>query len=123
MTRRSQRRLHLYLMSSNISSVDITYPGRSRFVEACEAAICKGDAELKAGGVVHIDLDEGGYDGSVIVTIHADDRATFGTDWERADPTRFPARIRAAAAALLNCRCEGRFNVTHSDGSLTIRAV
>jgi len=71
---------------------------------------------------VHIDLDEGGYDGRVIVTIHATDRTIFGTDWERADPTRFPARIRAAAAALLSCGCEGRFEVSHSDGSLTIRA-
>lgn len=39
------------------------------------------------------------------------------------DATRFPARIKAAATALLNCGYEGRFDISHSDGLLTIRAV
>jgi hypothetical protein len=103
--------------------VDIAYPTRSRFLDACEAAIREHHEELQRGGAVHVDLHEGGYDGRVTLTIHAADSTVFGTDWENADPTRFPARIRAAAAALLNCRCEGRFEVSHSDGFLIIRAV
>lgn len=103
--------------------MDIAYPTRSQFVDACEFAIRQHRAELQAGGLVHVGLHEGGYDGRVVVTIDPADRAVFGTEWESADPTRFPARIKAAAAALLNCRCEGRYEVSHSDGSLTIRAV
>lgn len=103
--------------------MDIAYATRSQFLDPCEAAIRGHRTELDAGGVVHVDLQEGGYDGRVIVTIHPNDRTAFGTDWESTDPTRFPARIKAAATALLNCRCEGRFEVSHSDGSLRIRAV
>ena len=87
--------------------MDIGYPTQSKFLEACEAAIHGQHAKLQAGGVVRIDLDEGGYGGCVIVPIHVADRSVFGTDWTGADPTRFPTRIRAAAAALLNCHCEG----------------
>jgi hypothetical protein len=103
--------------------MDIAYATRSQFVDTCEAAIHGHRAELEAGGVVHVDLTEGGYDGRVVVTIHPNDRASFGTDWESTDPTRFPARIKAAATALLNCGCEGRFEISHSDGSLAIRSV
>ena len=102
--------------------MDIAYPTQSKFLEACEAAIHEQQAKLQAGGVVRIDLDQGGFGDCVIVTIHVADRSVFGTDWTGADPTWFPARIRAAAAALLNCHCEGRFEVSHSDGFLTIRA-
>jgi hypothetical protein len=103
--------------------VDITYPTRSKFLKTCEAALHKYRAELEAGDVVHVDLQEGGYSGRIVLTIRTADRTAFGTDWERPDPTRFPARIRAAAAALMNCHCQGRFEISHSDGSLTIRAV
>ena len=102
--------------------MDIAYATRSQFLDACEAAIRGHRAELDTGGVVHVDLKEGGYDGQVVVTIRPSDRAAFGTDWESTDPTRFPARIKAAATALLNCGCEGQFEVSHSDGSLTIRS-
>lgn len=108
---------------SNIKSMDIPYPIRSKFLDACETAIREQQARLRAGKVVHVDLHGGGYDGRVTVTIHTADRAVFGADWEHTDPTRFPARIRAAAAALLHCHCAGRFEISHSDGSLTIRAV
>lgn len=95
---------------------------KSQLVPVCESAIREHRAELHAGGEVHVDLKRDGYNGRVIVTIRATDRMAFGTDWESTDPTRFPARIKAAATALRNCHCEGRFEVSHSDGSLTIRA-
>ena len=103
--------------------MDITYATRSQFLATCKAAIREHRAELAAGSVVHVDLQEGGYDGRVLVTIRLNDRTAFGTDWESTDPTRFPARIKAAATALLHSGCEGRFEVSHSDGSLTIRTV
>lgn len=101
--------------------MDITFPIRSRFLDACEDTIRRGLAELEAGGTVRVDLDKGGYAGRVLVTIRPDDTASFGTNWKGADPTRFPARIKAAAMALLKCGCVGPFEVTHADGVLEIR--
>lgn len=66
-------------------------------------------------------MDDGGYPGRVTVTIRAGDGASFETDWEGTDITRFPARIKAAATALLNCECVGRFVVSHERGLLTLR--
>jgi hypothetical protein len=63
----------------------------------------------------------GGYNGNVLVDIADGDE--FETDWSRPDPTRFPARIRAAATALRDIGFVGKFRVTHQDGSLTISRV
>lgn len=101
----------------------IAYSTRSQFLDSCESAIRVHRADLDGGSTVYIDLGEGGYDGRVAVTIRQIDRASFGTDWTSSDPTRFPARIKAAATALLNCGCEGTFEVSHADGSLAVRAV
>lgn len=103
--------------------MDIAYLTRSQFLDACESAIRAHRADLDGGGIVSVDLGEGGYDGRITVTIRRADRASFGTDWTGCDPTRFPARIKAAATALLNCGCEGAFEVSHADGSLAVRAV
>ena len=103
--------------------MDIAYAGRSKFLDVCEAAVREHRAELDAGEVVHVDLQPGGYDARVIVGIYPNNLTVFRTDWEHADLTRFPARIKATATALLNCGCEGRFELSHSNGTLTIRAV
>ena len=103
-------------------TLDIAYANRSEFLEACENGIRAQRAQLDAGGAVDINLKEGGYGGEVVVTIRPNDRTSFGSDWEGADPTRFPARIKAAATALLRCGCDGRFKIWHSNGSLTVRA-
>jgi hypothetical protein len=103
--------------------VDIVYSTRSQFLDACETAIRGHRADLDAGRTLYVDLGEGGYAGRIVVTIRQNDRASFGADWTSSDPTRFPARIKAAATALLNCGCEGAFEVSHADGSLAIRAV
>jgi len=103
--------------------MDIAYPTRSQFLHSCETAIREHHVELKAGEAVQVPLNEGGYGGRVVATIDPSDRSVFGTDWEGTDPTRFPARIKAAAAALLNCGCEGRFEISHLGGTLAIRAV
>lgn len=100
--------------------MDIPYLTRSRFLAHCEAAIRENRDTLHGGGSVSITFDDGGYAGRVTVEIRLDDGSTFGSDWNGSDVTRFPARIRAAATALLNCGCGGRYLVTHADGSLTI---
>ncbi len=83
--------------------MDIPYSTQSQFLPACEAAIREHLAELRAGGVVNVDMQEGGYDGQVTVTVRPTDCVNFGTDWEGTDTSRFPARIKACATALLKC--------------------
>jgi hypothetical protein len=100
--------------------MDIAFASRSRFLDACEQAIRVGRAVLDAGGTVRVELDEGGYPGTILVTIHSENCRFFESNWEAADVTRFPARIKAAATALYNCSCFGRFQVVHSDGALAI---
>ncbi len=70
--------------------------------------------------MVIVELGAGGYPGTVRVELTEEANDSFATDWERADPTRFPARIRAAATALRDKRCFGVFSVSHDEGRLTI---
>ncbi len=102
--------------------MDIAYVTRSAFLVACESAVRGNQARLDAGEIIEIGLDDGGYTGRVVVEI-GDDATMFGSDWENTDPTRFPARIKAAATALFNCGCRRRFLIEHRDGLLTIRGV
>jgi hypothetical protein len=101
--------------------MDIAYVTRSAFLAACENAIHAEQARLGAGEAVNVPLDDGGYAGRVEVEIRESDATTFGTDWQGTDVTRFPTRIRAAATALFNRRCFGRYVIEHRDGLLTIR--
>lgn len=101
--------------------MDIAYATRSQFLATCEAAIRQQQVELDAGGTVCVDLGEGGYDGRVVVTIRSDNPSSFDAAWTNPDPTRFPARIKAAATALLNSGYEGAYELTHENGILTIR--
>lgn len=103
--------------------MDIAFLTRqSEFLRPCEDVIGCSREALETGGIVRIDLDkEGGYAGRILVTIRSNDPVYFGTNWEATDPTRFPARIKAAATALLNCGCLGRYEIIHKDGHLEIR--
>lgn len=103
--------------------MDIPYATRSKFLDVCEATIRSGRANLDAGSSLQIDVGEGGYVGRTLVQIRPIDPVNFGTDWERDDPTRFPARIKAAATALQRCNCAGSFEISHSDGRIEIRRV
>jgi hypothetical protein len=100
--------------------MDITFVDRSRFLAPCEEALRREQTALDAGGTIRVPFEDGGYDGRVTVTIRAGDATSFGTDWTSNDETRFPARIRAAATALLNCGCTGQFLIVHTDGVLEI---
>lgn len=101
--------------------MDIPYVSRSKFLKECERAISAGREGVENGVPLRVNLDEGGYAGRIIVTIDGSEQGVFEADWERKDPTRFPVRIRAAATALFNCSCFGRYEISHSDGSLEIR--
>jgi hypothetical protein len=103
--------------------MDIAYSTRSQFLSACETAIREQRAGLDVGRIVRVDLGGGGYNGSINATICPNEQGFFGADCELKDPTRFPARIRAAATALKNCECHGQFEILHLDGSITIRKI
>lgn len=93
---------------------------RSQFLAACQEAIV-GQPPRAVGESVSVRLPQGGYQGQVEVTIRPEPEAGFDNDWEGTDPTRFPVRIRAAATALRDARCFGRFRISHQDGNLTIQ--
>jgi hypothetical protein len=101
--------------------MDIAFVNRSRFLDDCERTIRDGQDQLEGGGLLEIAFDDGGYPGRVAVTIREGDSGYFNSDWEGSDPTRFPARIKAAATALFNCECRGSYEIVHEDGALTIR--
>jgi hypothetical protein len=103
--------------------MDIRYVTRSGFLDDCEKAIRDGRERLGNGQALRIAFDDGGFPGRVIVTIREDHPACFNSDWESSDPTRFPARIRAAATALFNCGCHGSDEIVHADGELSIQVV
>jgi hypothetical protein len=100
--------------------MDIAYASRSSFLAASEQAIRGSRFDLDGGGTVTVNLEEGGYPGSILVTIRPEEGGFFEADWQGADETRFPARIKAAATALFNCGSFGRYKVVHADGTLQI---
>lgn len=93
----------------------------SDFLLPCKAAIRRNQRQLQAGGSISVSLPDGGYDGHVFVTLKANNSITFGTNWANNDPSRFPARIKAAATALKDSGYVGRFEIAHTDGTLKIR--
>jgi hypothetical protein len=104
--------------------MDILYNVQdSKFADPCVTAIHANRARLDAGETIEVNFleDKPGYSKRIEVTIRANDTTTFRTDWESADPSRFPARIKAAATALRDCGCCGRYVIEHRDGLLTIR--
>ena len=94
-------------------------PERSKFYPLIREA-------LKASGnqlPVNLLLGKGGgYDGACVVHIETRTENDFESTMELSDPTRFPARIRAACTALRDTGLLGGFHITHQDGQLTIEA-
>lgn len=101
--------------------MDIRYVERSKFLELCESALVQQADRLSKGHFVNVELPAGGYPGKVLVTVKDDGGSFFYSDWSGTDPSRFPARVRAAATALKACRCFGSYEVSHVDGYLSIR--
>jgi hypothetical protein len=76
----------------------ITYASKSKFLEPCLIEIKNNFKNLSNGEEIKISLISGGYNAEIIVNIE-DGKSTFDTFWNNPDPTRFPARIKAAATA------------------------
>jgi hypothetical protein len=99
--------------------MDIPYSTRSQFFKPVEQAL------REAGGRVErpigVSLRPGGYSRDVNIVIRPDDTVTFWAEWTSTQPSRFSARIRAAATVLQRFGLTGRFRITHEDGTLIIR--
>lgn len=98
----------------------IRYSVRSSFLLPCRMAIKKYAKQLQQGLEISINFPSGGYEDKLDIDIQPSDQKTFGTDWNR-DPTRFPARIKAAATALKDAGYVGRYQISYEDGTLSIR--
>lgn len=101
--------------------MQINYAMRSKFTVLCQQHLAAQQSQLKAGRVVSIPLEAGGYSGQVTVTIQADDTTAFETNWKGNDATRFPARIKAVATALRDCGGTGAFMISHADGMVSVQ--
>jgi hypothetical protein len=106
--------------SGSKGTMYIPYAARSRFFEPIEGALHDAGRCPDAGAPVSIRLAPGGYDGAIVVDTSSGENSAFAAEWQRSDPTRFPARIRAAATVLRSRGCAGRFLITHHDGLMTI---
>lgn len=102
--------------------INIPYALRSKFLRRCEQALTAHRALLDGGSVLNVALEPGGYSERLIVTILPGVTTTFQAEWKVNDITRFPSRIKAAATALRNCDSTGDFDISHDDGTLSIRA-
>jgi hypothetical protein len=99
--------------------MELRYPLRSTFYAPIEKAFDDVHDNLKRP--LRIELPPGGYNREAYIIIGASDQHTFRTEWESRHPTRFSARIRAAAGVLYRRGFRGRFEAHHHDGTLTLR--
>jgi hypothetical protein len=96
----------------------LTYSTHSRFFAAIEAALRKAGGSFQRP--IRVYLGPKGYKRDAIVRISRSDSQFFETDWESNQPSRFSARVRAAATVLQREGYRGRFRISHSDGTLVI---
>jgi len=95
----------------------------SNFLEEIEDALLENRDTLLLGTPLTIRFSPKGYNGRIRVNIDRANSATFWADWESPDPTRFPARIKAAASALFRQGCFGEYLISHETGILTIQSL
>jgi hypothetical protein len=77
-------------------------------------------AAKNADRAVCVELEPGGYERDVRMTIRQDDPHAFRSDWKDAEK-RFSARLRAAATVLRDRRAWGAYHAVHIDGLLTLK--
>ena len=97
---------------------------RSVFLETLLTSLTSRWDALIKGEMILIELGKrGGYSGKHQLRIDRDSSQEFTCESFRGDPSRFPARIKAAARALYDLGGSGEFIVTHEDGLMSVQAV
>ena len=102
------------------SWAEIQFVERSSFLPTIADALDDGPGYPRVGEPIQVSLRKGGYAGRGEIEIMANHKEYFLADWRGTDSTRFPVRIRAAATALRDRKCFGRFAISHEDGLLVI---
>jgi len=108
--------------TDGIKVTRLSFPVRSSFLIPCRDVLKANRADLDTGKPVQVKLSRQGYNRQAIATIEADQSKYFWINKE-SEPTRFSARLRAAALALHESGCFGRYEMSHNKGLLTIRKV
>lgn len=101
--------------------MNLPFSTRSRFFSALEQALSRLGDDFPSE--IRVVLGPRGYERDVHVTVRRDDPHTFETDWESRQPSRFSARIRAAATVLQRRGYDGTFRISHRDGVLVIQPI
>src|SRR5690349_3831200 len=99
----------------------LPYSTHSEFFAPIQAAVDNAQRQLEKP--IRIELKRGGYDREVIVEIFPDDPDSFWAEWESRQPSRFSARIKAAATVLKRAGLSGRYRISHEDGVMLIQRV
>lgn len=107
---------------ADVKVTELRYPSRSHFLPECARVVMERRDELLAGKVITVRLSPQGYNRQTVALIERDSPRSFWID-KKSDPTRFSARIRAAAYALFRQGYFGCFEIIHDTGMLTIRAI
>jgi hypothetical protein len=103
------------------ATMELFFSTRSEFFPSIQAALDGVGGRLEHP--LRIELRPGGYARDVVVVIRQDDPHAFWADWESKQPSRFSARIRAAATVLKAAGLAGRYRITHDDGVMVIQPV
>jgi hypothetical protein len=100
--------------------MELKFSTHSRFFAPIRAALTSHSLDQ---GALEVELGPRGYERDVTVHIRRDDTHVFETDWAGRDPSRFSARIRAAATVLSECGFHGVFRISHIGGLLRIERI
>jgi hypothetical protein len=94
---------------------------RSKFIPPISKIIRQRRQDIASGKQISIQLEsEQGYDGEYECKINSA-KSVITANFEYKDPTRFPARIKAAAIALCIEGFNGTFDISHYSGLVTIK--
>ena len=104
--------------------MQITYNvRRSSFHQPCAQATEADRAKIASGSyiVIQVNAKADGYPGQFNVTIDPHDWRHVEAEPDISEPTRFGARIKAAATVLRDCGFSGDFDIWHEAGTIRLR--
>jgi hypothetical protein len=97
--------------------MELQFSTRSSFFDPIDRAVRKSGTLDQP---LQVELPPGGYERTAEIFIRGEDTNSFSTDWMSKQPSRFSARLRAAATILQRRGFTGRFLLSHVNSVLTI---
>jgi hypothetical protein len=103
----------------------IDYPIRGQFIDPCRNGIKINRQELDTGKEIKISIkaEKPGFKGKHPCHIYCQENRGFWVENLKSDydPSRFPQRIKGCAKALYMENCYGRYEISHSNGTITVK--